>query len=87
MLIHVGINLHRRFAVLVNDMSELNIDKEYIANSIQEQDQQLIEMSNGCLCCTLREDLLKDIVKVAHQNKYVTLCIQHVWDNSLMHEL
>ena len=53
---------NKRVAVIVNDMSEINIDSEIVQNevSLKRSEEKLIEMSNGCICCTLREDLLKD---------------------------
>ena len=49
----------KKVAVIVNDMSEINIDSEIIQNevSLNRSEEKLIEMSNGCICCTLREDL------------------------------
>ena len=50
----------KKVAVIVNDMSEINIDSVLVQNevSLSHSEEKLIEMSNGCICCTLREDLL-----------------------------
>ena len=67
----------RRYAVIVNDMSELNIDGSLAQPHVQHQEEKLIEMSNGCICCTLREDLLKEVAALARQDRYVAklLCL------------
>ena len=62
-----------RVALIVNDMSEINIDTKTISSSdvqISRKDEKIVEMSNGCICCTLREDLLSEINNLAKQNKY-----------------
>lgn len=58
-----------RVAVIVNDMSEINIDADLIANgsSLSRTDEKFVELSNGCICCTLREDLLVEIQKLVNQ--------------------
>ena len=60
----------------VNDMSELNIDGLLIQAHVRHQDEKLVEMSNGCICCTLREDLLKEISILAKENKFDHLIIE-----------
>jgi G3E family GTPase len=67
-----------RVAVIVNDMSEVNIDAAHISNevSLNRTDEKLIEMSNGCICCTLREDLLLEINALAAQNRFDYLLIE-----------
>lgn len=59
-----------KVAVLVNDMSEINIDADLIANgsSLSRTDKKFVELSNGCICCTLREDLLVEIEKLSKQD-------------------
>ena len=56
---------NRKVAVIVNDMSEINIDTSLLKNevSLNRSEEKLVEMSNGCICCTLREDLLIEINK------------------------
>ena len=59
----------RRIAVIVNDMSEVNIDKDLVADGggLSRTDEKLVELSNGCICCTLRDDLLKEVERLAHK--------------------
>ncbi|HDY86268.1 hypothetical protein LCGC14_0471090 [marine sediment metagenome] len=68
----------RRVAVIVNDMSEVNIDAQHIQNEVQLNyaDEKLVEMSNGCICCTLREDLLEEVTKLAQENRFDYLVIE-----------
>ena len=68
---HILNNTERlKVAVLVNDMSEINIDADLIANgsSLSRTDEKFVELSNGCICCTLREDLLVEIEKLSKQD-------------------
>ena len=59
----------RRIAVIVNDMSEVNIDKDLIAQGggLSRTDEKLVELSNGCICCTLRDDLLKEVERLVRK--------------------
>ena len=62
-----------KVALIVNDMSEINIDTKILSSSdvqISRQDEKLVELSNGCICCTLREDLLTEVQQIANQKKY-----------------
>lgn len=68
MLSHILNNREgKRVAVIVNDMSEINIDSAVVQNevSLNRSDEKLVEMSNGCICCTLREDLLEEVNNLA----------------------
>lgn len=68
----------KKVAVIVNDMSEINIDAEMIKSevSLSHKEEKLIEMSNGCICCTLREDLLLEVNKLAKEGKFDYLVIE-----------
>jgi G3E family GTPase len=67
-----------RVAVIVNDMSEINIDAEEVQRdvSLNRAEEKLVEMSNGCICCTLREDLLVEVAKLAQDGRYDYLLIE-----------
>jgi G3E family GTPase len=69
---------NRRVAVIINDMSEVNIDAELVKNDVQLQrgQEKLVEMSNGCICCTLREDLLIEIGNLAKEGRFDYLVIE-----------
>lgn len=68
----------RRVAVIVNDMSEINIDAELVRDGtdLSRTDEKLVEMSNGCICCTLRDDLLKEVRALAEQGRFDYLLIE-----------
>ena len=68
----------KKVAVIVNDMSEINIDQGMIENdvSLNHKEEKLVEMSNGCICCTLREDLLIEVTKLAKEGKFDYLLIE-----------
>ena len=69
----------RRVAVIVNDMSEVNIDAALVRNGgaeLSRTDEKLVEMSNGCICCTLREDLLLEVGRLAREGRFDQLVIE-----------
>ncbi|WP_024931141.1 zinc metallochaperone GTPase ZigA [Methylophilus sp. OH31] len=69
----------KRVAVIVNDMSEVNIDAQLLRDggaALSRQEEKLVEMSNGCICCTLREDLLIEITRLAKENRFDYLLIE-----------
>jgi len=68
-----------KVAVIVNDMSEVNIDADLVAKggaNLSRMDETLVEMSNGCICCTLREDLLKEVHRLAGEGRFDYLLIE-----------
>eukprot|EP00178_Gracilaria_changii_P025375 TRINITY_DN78198_c0_g1_i1.p1 TRINITY_DN78198_c0_g1~~TRINITY_DN78198_c0_g1_i1.p1 ORF type:complete len:507 (+),score=100.57 TRINITY_DN78198_c0_g1_i1:481-2001(+) len=68
-----------RVAVIVNDMSEVNIDANLVQNggaNLSRTEEQLVEMTNGCICCTLRDDLLKGVKDLADQKRFDHLIIE-----------
>ncbi|WP_313576071.1 zinc metallochaperone GTPase ZigA [Pseudescherichia sp.] len=69
----------RRVAVIVNDMSEVNIDAALVRGGgaeLSRTDEKLVEMSNGCICCTLREDLLIEVNRLAREGRFDQLVIE-----------
>lgn len=68
----------RRVAVIVNDMSEVNIDADLVRadTELSRTDETLVEMSNGCICCTLRDDLLDEVRKLAAERRFDYLLIE-----------
>ncbi len=68
-----------RVAVIVNDMSEVNIDAALVRDggaNLSRTQEQLVEMTNGCICCTLRDDLLNEVRKLAEQDRFDYLLIE-----------
>ena len=67
-----------RVAVIVNDMSEINIDGSEVQRDVtlNRAEEKLVEMSNGCICCTLREDLLEEVAKLARDGRFDYLLIE-----------
>ncbi|MDX2061466.1 MAG: GTP-binding protein [Bacteroidia bacterium] len=67
-----------RVAVIVNDMSEVNVDARLVAEgaALSRTEEQLVEMSNGCICCTLRGDLIKEVEALARKNRFDYLLIE-----------
>ena len=69
----------RRVAVIVNDMSEVNIDADLVREggaNLSHTDETLVEMSNGCICCTLRDDLLDEVRRLAGEGRFDYLLIE-----------
>ena len=69
----------RRVAVIVNDMSEVNIDADLVRDGgadLSQTEETLVEMSNGCICCTLRDDLLQEVRRLAAENRFDHLLIE-----------
>ena len=68
----------RRVAVIVNDMSEVNIDADLVRadTELSRTDETLVEMSNGCICCTLRDDLLAEVRRLAAEGRFDYLLIE-----------
>jgi G3E family GTPase len=67
-----------KVAVIVNDMSEVNVDAALVEkeNTLSRTEEKLVEMSNGCICCTLREDLMIEVEKLAKENRFDYLLIE-----------
>lgn len=68
-----------RVAVIVNDMSEVNIDASLVRDggaSLSHTEEKMVEMSNGCTCCTLREDLIIEVKKLAEKGRFDHLLIE-----------
>ncbi|WP_367913660.1 GTP-binding protein [Leadbetterella sp. DM7] len=67
-----------KVAVIVNDMSEVNVDARLVESqdTLSRTEERLVEMSNGCICCTLREDLMTEVEKLAKEQKFDYLLIE-----------
>jgi G3E family GTPase len=67
-----------KVAVIVNDMSEVNVDARVVEseNTLSRTEERLVEMSNGCICCTLREDLMIEVEKLAKEGRFDYLLIE-----------
>ena len=67
-----------KVAVIVNDMSEINIDADLVKNenTLSRTEEKLVEMSNGCICCTLREDLMIEVERLAKEQRFDYLLIE-----------
>ncbi len=67
-----------KVAVIVNDMSEVNVDADLVKNenTLSRTEEKLVEMSNGCICCTLREDLMLEVERLAKENRFDYLLIE-----------
>jgi len=67
-----------KVAVIVNDMSEVNVDAELVKNenTLSRTEEKLVEMSNGCICCTLREDLMVEVERLAKEKRFDYLLIE-----------
>lgn len=69
----------RRVAVIVNDMSEVNVDAQLVKAgdaALSRTEEKMVEMSNGCICCTLREDLLKEVSALAREGRFDAIVIE-----------
>ncbi|MEO0974704.1 MAG: GTP-binding protein, partial [Pseudomonadota bacterium] len=68
----------RKVAVIVNDMGEVNIDAALLRSgvSMQQVDEKLVELTNGCICCTLREDLLEEVARLAQMQRFDYLLVE-----------
>lgn len=67
-----------KVAVIVNDMSEVNVDGKLVKNedTLSRTEEKLVEMSNGCICCTLREDLMVEVERLAKEDRFDYLLIE-----------
>ena len=71
----------KKVAVIVNDMSDVNIDAALVKKGgadLSRTEEKLVEMSNGCICCTLREDLLEQVRQLSKEKKFDYLLIESI---------
>ncbi len=75
-----------RVAVIVNDMSEVSIDVDLVrtGSELNRTDETLVEMSNGCICCTLRDDLLEEVHKLVEEKRFDYLLIESTGISELL---
>jgi len=69
----------RRVAVIVNDMSEVNVDAKVVGSrdaALSRTEERLVEMHNGCICCTLRDDLLQEVSRLANEGRFDAILIE-----------
>ncbi|MGL6156557.1 MAG: GTP-binding protein, partial [Ralstonia mannitolilytica] len=72
----------KRVAVIVNDLSDVNIDAQLVGDGtatsaqLSRTDERMVELSNGCICCTLREDLLDEVARLAREDRFDYLLIE-----------
>lgn len=68
----------KKVALIVNDMAEINIDGQIVENEVKlsKTEEKLVQIQNGCICCTLREDLFNEVSKIAKEKKYDYLIIE-----------
>lgn len=66
----------RRVAVIVNDMSEVNIDASLVRDSVSRTEERLVELTNECICCTLREDLLDEVARLSAEGRFDHMLIE-----------
>ena len=69
----------RRVAVIVNDMSEVNVDAQLVKSGdakLSRTEEKMVEMSNGCICCTLREDLMQEVATLAKEGRFDSILIE-----------
>ena len=67
---------NQKVALIVNDMAEINVDGRQIGDKVSQTEEKLVQIQNGCICCTLREDLFNETKKIADEGKYDYLVIE-----------